>query len=322
MQRKMCQKERIYLWDNLKVVLMVMVILTHCIIPYQDEKWTGYYWIIIMTFTMPLFTIISGFWYKKKSLNQNTRHLLYPCLLFSAINYIVGYKYYQDVAGGIDYLNVGYAMWYLWALYIYYNITPYLLKKLSLNKLIISSITIGIIVGYISCVGTKLALSRVLCFYPFFLIGILIRNKYSRFCYSNNYHTVGWICMILSIILYIILQTYKPGIVYYSGFMTGYFSHHIGGAYRLFTYVICIIMSLSMIAIMPNKKMWFSQYGSRTMNVYLLHMCIVFPSCWYICENIRHDLLAYIICLFIAPLLCCLLFCKIISRFMNRILLR
>ena len=31
----MLQNQRIYLYDNLKVILMIMVVLTHCIVPYQ-----------------------------------------------------------------------------------------------------------------------------------------------------------------------------------------------------------------------------------------------------------------------------------------------
>lgn len=314
--------QRIFLWDNLKVVLMLMVVLTHCIVPYQSERWVGYYWIFIMTFTMPLFTIISGFWYKKRAFGKNVKQLLYPCILFSIINFTVGYKYYQTIYGEIKFLNLGYAMWYLWALFIYYCITPYLLKRVNVKVLIVLSIVLAMIVGVIPFVGGKLQLSRVICFYPFFLIGIFLREKFSDLCYSEKQHKVGWTVMILSVVIYIILQSYKPGIVFHTGFTTGYSLSLLGGLSRLFTYMICIAMSIAMIVIMPNKELWFSKYGTRTMNVYLLHMCIVFPLCWYISEPFRNDLSAYILSLLIVPLLCCLLFSKPVDSFMKKVLFK
>ena len=80
--------DRIYLWDNLKVFLMMLVVMTHGVNIYQLEgyEWIQYLWVFIMTFTMPLFMIISGFWYKPRSNSYSLKHFLYPCLLFSAIN--------------------------------------------------------------------------------------------------------------------------------------------------------------------------------------------------------------------------------------------
>ena len=80
--------DRIYLWDNLKVLLMMLVVMTHSVNIYQLEgyEWIQYLWVFIMTFTMPLFMIISGFWYKPRSASYSFQHFLFPCLLFSAIN--------------------------------------------------------------------------------------------------------------------------------------------------------------------------------------------------------------------------------------------
>lgn len=83
-------KDRIYLWDNLKVLAMLMVVMTHSICPYQYECWAGYYWILIMTFSMPLFTIISGYWYRPHKLKHALLRFLHPCLLFSGMNFVGG----------------------------------------------------------------------------------------------------------------------------------------------------------------------------------------------------------------------------------------
>lgn len=83
---------RIYKFDTLKVVMMMLVIVTHCIVPYQlaGEKWVPYLWIFIMTFTMPMFTMISGFLYKDKSLKKVILKFFYPCIIFSLLNNYMG----------------------------------------------------------------------------------------------------------------------------------------------------------------------------------------------------------------------------------------
>lgn len=84
--------KRIYLWDNLKVVLMMMVVMTHCINVYQLEEcyWVQFLWIFIMTYSMPLFMMISGFWYKPRNSRYCVNHYLYPCVLFSVVNVVGG----------------------------------------------------------------------------------------------------------------------------------------------------------------------------------------------------------------------------------------
>lgn len=131
-------RQRVYLWDNLKVITMLMVVMTHSICPYQSECWTGYYWILIMTFSMPLFTIISGYWYKPRTFKHVFLRFLYPCILFSGIIFVGGGEFYEPYKKQIPYLNFGYAMWYLWALFVYYLITPYLLRHFQLKTILIT----------------------------------------------------------------------------------------------------------------------------------------------------------------------------------------
>lgn len=118
-------KERIYLWDNMKVILMMLVVVTHSVNIYQllGERWIQFLWVFIMTFTMPAFMIISGFWFKKRSFLFAVKRYLYPCILFSCLNNVIGY-----ISGaypnGIPITKAGWSMWFLWALFCYSIITP------------------------------------------------------------------------------------------------------------------------------------------------------------------------------------------------------
>ena len=85
-------KNRIALWDNLKVILMMLVVITHSVNIYQldGDYWIQFLWIPIMTFTMPTFMMISGYWYKERTFTYSVVRYLYPCIIFSIVNYLIG----------------------------------------------------------------------------------------------------------------------------------------------------------------------------------------------------------------------------------------
>lgn len=118
-------KERVYRFDNLKAILMLLVIITHSIVPYQMEgvSWVRYLWVLTMSFTMPAFMMVSGYWFKQKDIKSVLKRFLYPCILFSVVNYVIGNKY-GAYPNGIHIYKAGYAMWFLWVLTVYYLITP------------------------------------------------------------------------------------------------------------------------------------------------------------------------------------------------------
>lgn len=155
---------------------MILVVLTHSLNIYQleGERWIQFLWVFIMTFTMPLFTMISGYWYKEKSMKQICILYLFPCVVFSIVNYCIG-----GISGaypkGISFKS-GWAMWYLWALFLYQLSTPFFLKHISLNRLMLLSFMVSIIAGFKFVTNDILDVQRVIGFYPFYLVGIWLNG--------------------------------------------------------------------------------------------------------------------------------------------------
>lgn len=316
--------ERVYLWDNIKVILMVLVILTHSVCIYQigGGKWIEYYWVFVMTYTMPLFTLASGYWFKQKAFGKVLYRFLWPCIIFSIVNFAWGSLFYEPYKEATlnTYLRFGYAMWYLWALFIYYLLTPLLLRYLRLSTLFVLSLAFALIAGVIPFIGGALQLSRVICFYPFFIMGMLLRE------HSDQMKPIGrkyqWAIVLLTLsILYIVIDFFFPGVVYQTGFVSGYGLSIRGFVWRVFTYFMCMAMCLAVIYAMPEKKLWFSKYGTRTMNVYLLHMLIVFPCTWYVGSAIKDEWYGYVFLIIGVPLLCMPLFSKKVDCLMKKVLL-
>ena len=79
-------------------------------------------------------------------------------------------------------------------------------------------------------------------------------------------------------------------------------------------------MSVCVILLMPNKQYSITRYGARTMNVYMLHMSIVFPLSWYCLRPIMDEWYGYVLYIIAVPTLCSFLFSQEVDRFMKSIL--
>lgn len=86
--------QRIYLLDNIKVYLMLLVIAAHTLIASygHNDKLIAWIWFFCLSYTMPLFTFISGFLSRPAwELKKNVRHLLIPFMVFSVVNICYGW---------------------------------------------------------------------------------------------------------------------------------------------------------------------------------------------------------------------------------------
>lgn len=316
---------RVYYWDSLKVLLMMAVIVTHSIIPYQflQERWIGLFWILIMTFTMPLFMVISGYWYKPRSPRYALLRYLYPCILFSLINNKLGGVIPLYVEHhGTDMIKVGYTMWYIWALFIYALIVPLTMKWLGWKKLVAISLVVIALIDLYPLSNRIINSCRVVNFFPFYLFGIWLRRNQSllEHC-KDKYVKQAWLLFIGCLLFYVFAQWMRPGVVYETGltYNPGLSLYH--WVLRLGTYAVNLLMCICLIIIVPDKPLWFTKFGARTMNAYMLHILIVFPLSWLVLLPYMHEWWGYAAYVIGTPLVCCILFSKPIARIMNKVLL-
>ena len=79
-------RPRVYYWDNCKFILMIMVIFLHSSNAYEWTWWKALTQPLWFTYMMCAFTMISGYWYKKRSMQHIFIHLFLPFLIFSSLN--------------------------------------------------------------------------------------------------------------------------------------------------------------------------------------------------------------------------------------------
>lgn len=274
---------RIYRWDNLKFFMILGIILEHSLIIYDYPNYLEIPWALLISWLMPMFTIISGFWFKPKPIEEQATRLLHPMMLFSAVNFLCGYFFYPAYSGGFHLM--GYAMWYLWVLFIFAQFTKWIIgRNISLSLILVISwiMVCGFCLlphlGIISNVANELQVNRLISFYPFYLVGVILQRK-ERLLFSIPYRD-RLIILALLVAGYLTTCVLIDGLAYKSGFYLSMGTSLVGILKFGISYLFIILICLSLISVVPNKEYKFSMYGARTMNVYLLHMLIVFPICW------------------------------------------
>lgn len=163
------KKEREYLFDNYKVMLILLVVIGHFIEPCVDEniyfrelKWA------IMAFHMPAFIFISGYFSKKiPSPKKLLTGLVIPYFVYEIIYYLL-YTYVLHKETDFYFAHPKFSLWYLMALFAWRVITPLVIK---IPGIMTISIVGGLLVG-LTELDNFLSIPRIFFFFPFFLAGV------------------------------------------------------------------------------------------------------------------------------------------------------
>lgn len=270
-------KKRVAIWDNLKFLLIFLVVFGHFIdhfTSYSSSMRLAFFYIYI--FHMPLFIFISGLFSKKTIDNKNYKRLFeYFVLFFIAIiiRFLNQLIFYQNP--NVNILSVDQSPWFMFALVAFNYITMYT-SKLDKKYALIISIILALLVGYDKNISDYLILSRIIVFYPFFLVGYYLNPKKVVVFVKKRYIQIFSIIFLVG--SFIILYYYLDSIYQFRPLITGrnpYYRlgeyHLYGGIFRFLYYLIVPLFMMSIISLMPSQESIFTKFGTRSLNVYILH---------------------------------------------------
>lgn len=268
--------KRNYFLDNLKVVLIFLVVLGHVIEHYIEGSYIlkGTY-LFVYIFHMPLFVCISG--YLSKNVDKCSRtaikNLLIPYVVFNMIWYFAVYIGTGEFMFTLIY--PGWTLWYLLSLFLWRISLKYLIK---VKHILSISILLSLFIGYLSIGETFLSFFRTINFLPFFLIGyflsednINLRKKPSR------------IISIIVIIIYMGATLYvaKNNLLDYrflynsQSYADSGLGLFQGSLFKFISYVSSIILSVCVANIVPSEKKFYTYIGKSTMTIYVFHIYLV-----------------------------------------------
>ncbi|MGN0523203.1 MAG: acyltransferase family protein [Eubacterium sp.] len=167
-------KARSPYWDNIKGVLIILVVFAHCLYSLQGSTVNNLIVDAIYYFHMPAFVFVSGFFSKSERCRSRNAVLQ---LLIAYFLFMLPFLLYNTYLGKQPrIINAYYSAWYLMALVIWRLITPYLAKFKGIMPAII---IFSILVGFWGTINGESALSinKVVTFWPYFMAGYLLKAE-------------------------------------------------------------------------------------------------------------------------------------------------
>ena len=165
------RKKRDAYWDNIKGVLIILVVFAHCLYDLRDSHLNAVIVESIYYFHMPAFIFVSG--YFSKSENSHSK----KSILFLLVAYFIFITPFVVRAMILwnepKIIKPYYSAWYLLVLMICRLITPHLAKC---KYIFPASVLFTILVGYWNDFSTtaSLGIRKLVVFYPFFVAGYLL----------------------------------------------------------------------------------------------------------------------------------------------------
>ncbi|TGE37560.1 hypothetical protein E4K67_12530 [Desulfosporosinus fructosivorans] len=263
-------KERDSYFDNLKFLLIALVVIGHTIEPMTSSGTIQFLYILIYLFHMPLFSFVTGYFSKRYSPTKLLQNVAIPYIVFQLLYFLFTRYVLGNIFITLSFFTPYWIMWYLLSLLMWQLVVPMFQFRYS----IIVAILIGILAGYDNSVSYFFSLSRTIYFFPFFLIGYKFNKDWFFNLMPIKPRTIISILGLIgvSIGVYNLSDNIDLRLLYGSYSYTSMnLTIWYAGVYRLLLYAITTIISIFILYIVPSRTTFFTVFGSKTLNVYLLH---------------------------------------------------
>ena len=167
-------KERSAYWDNIKGILILLVVFAHVIYKLQNMSPVIDITVdFIYMFHMPAFIFVSGY-FGRSERSRSFESIIKLVFLFFIFNSITVF-----IEGYQSYLEPIYSYWYLVAL-IVWRLTAHRISKFKAISVIL--FVAALIIGFFPAIDNHFAAARIIGFYPFYMLGFMLgEEKNSKF---------------------------------------------------------------------------------------------------------------------------------------------
>lgn len=276
----MCEmtKERDYFFDNLKAVLIFLVVLGHFLLPIRGENFLVVLKRLIYVFHMPLFVFVSGYFAKTiyRDGQYNFKKILY--LIKAYIVFVVVIQAVYALSGFRDFSEINFfsqsgAPWYLFAMIVWYLSVPMIRNGRPVPVLAVS-VFLALAAGYFKGIGDFLCLSRILVFGPFFYLGYYMDQQTLQQALTPGFRRV---VLPAAVIICAVILAFgnrfsdELGMVYENISYYELDTVWSGAFVRLALMFAAFVISWAIMFLIPRGQTKISAIGQHTMPIYMLH---------------------------------------------------
>jgi fucose 4-O-acetylase-like acetyltransferase len=276
--------------SNVKGLLIFLVVLGHLLSPYQD-KFYGLY-LLIYTFHMPLFILLTGY-FAKRTTWKKIINLLLIYLIFQPV-----YRYFIVLIGVSDkfvirYEHPYYQLWYLSSM-ITWSVILLVINNTAVRKVnkavlvgscFIIAVTSRVFAGHFLAMMLNynpdfsphtLGYQRTLSFLPYFFLGASLGSDYMRKLYQSL-KASKLITLVLALGLFFFytfgntanLEEMFKGISEQPD-LTGTIQDKFIIAFASF--VIALTMCYVILNAVTSRKCILTKWGDRSLSIFIFHM--------------------------------------------------
>ena len=276
---------RVSLWDNLKFMAIILVVAGH-FADYliETSEISRSVRLFIYAFHMPLFFFISGLFHSDREVVRRCTYLVLSGFLLKFV-FTLSHLFRTgetsfELTGGAG------IPWFLFVLSAYTALT-YVLRQQNLQLIMLFSLALGLFAGYDPGVGDAFYLSRIVVFYPFYLMGRTLeqpratevrkQHRWITFFALAFLMAWGYLCYRFPDQLSFLQDLFSGKMSYWEIFR-GYdpVNAVYGPLYRAGFYLLAFLLIWAFIYITPYYRIKALTYlGSHTINVYFWHGLIM-----------------------------------------------
>lgn len=273
---------RNYRFDNIKFILIVLVVLGHFLELPKDSVTTETVYRVIYLFHMPAFIFISGY-FAKFNPDKILRSLICPYFIFQAIYLPFHYLLIlEEETFTLQFTKPYWILWYLMAMTFYYLLIPFFQTQNKHRQIltVFVAVIVSLLAGYDSSIGYHMTLSRFFVFLPYFLAGLYFRtdhkqitDKWQRNQPLRIFTDIAALIGMASSVFYI-LNTKLSSFVLYGSLHYAKLNYGPSTRLLLFFFAACWIFTL--FRLIPNQKIpLISSIGKHTFWIFILHGFVV-----------------------------------------------
>ncbi|MFF2716892.1 acyltransferase family protein [Streptomyces sp. NPDC058011] len=269
-------KRRDPYFDNVKYLAIVLVAVAHAWEPVMDgSRATRALYMIVYTFHMPAFILISGYFSRNFDLSApKVKRLItgvvVPYVLFETA-YSLFKRYVDDSPGtAISLADPLYLTWFLIALFIWRVTTPI---WRTLRHPLPVALAIAMLASVSPDIGDDLDLQRVFQFLPFFVLGLLMKPEHFQLVRRREVRLLAPPLFAGALLFaYWIAPHMRLGWLYRANSAQEMDAPWWSGAVMSLALFGCALaLTVGFLAWVPRRHTWFTALGAGTICGYLLH---------------------------------------------------
>jgi fucose 4-O-acetylase-like acetyltransferase len=261
--------------DNAKFIIIFFVVFGHMIEPLiHQSSIIKIIYMAIYSFHMPAFVIISGMLsnadLSSEQIAKLVNSIIVPFIAFTFLYELFNLLMQGDISSYTKNLEPFWILWFLSSLFVWRLFLPAFLK---FRFPIFIAFIISVAAGYFESIGYFLGISRTLYFFPFFIIGYkLTPSIFTHIKLKNIPKLVLLGIIAANLVLFSFFHDMQYQWFYgsYSYPMLASYGW-LAGATRIAVYGLSFLTVMSILLLIPSKKMVISGKGRNSLHVYVWH---------------------------------------------------